>query len=860
MYTWRCFLAIVFVLVCYFSEFGQIWTQAFVCFLCFFNLPFKKQNHETSTQTDDTLEETEQQTKKAHHVGVSDETDAARTAQTESETKHYPNVQRSLLQVFKCAYVNLVQPWYTVPELGDSQPLHRALQMEFKLLVERVICKAKSFDLSATSVGCIKIFTQHLHNAKQSDGSPMFGSRSEEMTVLRAFSEALLRNLFPEHLWEAKLYRCVLTEIVAIKALDVLVKCLCNPDILNQMVVSQLDRVTSKSSTEDLLNSDREGTPSSTGSEEAEVVTDETDAQYEDTKEKKKGNRIKEQFSKFVDKVKSKKVKKKYQKKKKKEHDLLHRALSSRRFAVIEDDAANSRESSFRSGMDSDYDSESDDLTTNVREDMMEFKLSYEMWRVGKWAVRVTNVQKENEELCFVLHLEEKNNPENLNWDVKKTQSDILHFHSLWQDTSTLPSISAIVVTKQDLDGAHAEEVASALEHFLQEVVSDAQLGHTQPVFQFLCPIVQLLSNKDHKGGVWSFLNGLASFLNPSQDEDESHNPRGEEKVDGAGSSGHNSGQSTGQPASINTDEEPKGGIVEGPVATHVRFYNPSEETETFKSTEPDIEDQTSDEQDVVSDLQESLAESLDIFVNRSKLVSPSGQLSDISSSVMNHTEGLQSDSVDGFAGAQSGGKTNKKEKITQRKSNGFQKAKIKEKMGQLKDEMANQPQAQKKEPHNNWDKVEATKAIFELVKEITGNSVFINIVDAILKAVQPLLKKKINNFLKKMHPTEAQIASYIDSFREKIWPGVNAPFQPPCDSEEKQKTREKALQLINSKYSNSLILKKTDVETVFKIFQDTEENKKLVYMLLSYILGEFLPGEPAFSEIANLTVKDLFS
>lgn len=30
---------------------------------------------------------------------------------------------------------------------------------------------------------------------------------------------------------------------------------------------------------------------------------------------------------------------------------------------------------------------------------------------------------------------------------------------------------------------------------------------------------------------------------------------------------------------------------------------------------------------------------------------------------------------------------------------------------------------------------------------------------------------------------------------------------------------------------SNFLILKKTDVEAVFKIFQDTEENKKLVYV-----------------------------
>ncbi|XP_043113709.1 uncharacterized protein si:rp71-46j2.7 isoform X2 [Puntigrus tetrazona] len=859
MYTWRCFLAVVFVLVWYFSEFGQIWTQAFFCFLCFFNFPFKKQDRETSTQTDDTLE-TEQQTKKAHHVGVTDETDAAETPQTVSEMQQYEIVKSSLFQVFECAYAHLVQPWYTVPELGDSQPLHRAIKEEFKLVVERVICKAKDFDLSTTSVGCIRIFTQHLHNAKQSDGSPVFGSRSEEMAVLRTFSEALVRNLFPKYLWEAKLYQCVLTEIVATKALDVLVTCLCNPDNLNQMVVLQLDRVTSKSSTGDLLNSDREGTPSSMGSEEAEVLTDEAeDGRSEETKEKKKGNRIKERFSKFVDKVKSKKAKRKNYKKKK-EQELLQRALLSRRSAVIEDDGADSREGSIRSCMDSDYDSETDIyLTTNVQEDMMEFRLSYEMWRVGKWAVRVTNVQKENEELCFTLHLEEKNNPENLNWDVKKTQSDILYFHSLWQDVSTLPSISAIVEkTKEDLDGAHAE-VGSALEHFLQELISDAQFGHTQPVFQFLCPIVQLLSNNEHKGGVWSFLNGLASFLNPGQDEDESHNPKGDEKLDGGRASVHNSGQSTAQPACIDTDEEPKGGVVEEPVAANIRFCNPVEETDTLKYRD-DQNDQNSDEQDVVSDGQESLAESLDIFVNRSKLVSPSGHSSDISSSVMNHAEGVQSDSVDGIISALSGGKTNKKEKLTQKKSNGFQKVKVKEKTGQLKDEVASQPQAQKKEPQNNWDQVEATKAIFELVKEITGNSVLINIFDAILKTVQPLVKKKINNFLKKMHPTETQIASYIDNFREKIWPEGNVPVQPPRDSEEKHETKEKALQLINSKYSNSLILKKTDVETVFKIFQDTEENKKLVYMLMSYILGEFLPGERAFSAIPNLIVKDVLS
>lgn len=31
-------------------------------------------------------------------------------------------------------------------------------------------------------------------------------------------------------------------------------------------------------------------------------------------------------------------------------------------------------------------------LTSSLQEEMMEFKLSYEMWRVGEWAVTVTNV------------------------------------------------------------------------------------------------------------------------------------------------------------------------------------------------------------------------------------------------------------------------------------------------------------------------------------------------------------------------------------------------------------------------------------------------------------------------------------
>ncbi|XP_057205762.1 uncharacterized protein si:rp71-46j2.7 isoform X2 [Triplophysa rosa] len=848
MHTWRCFVAVVFVLVWYFSAFGQLWTQAFFCFLSFFNFFFKNQERETSTQTDDLTEVTTRQTKES-----SDENDATGTGQHLPQTKQYPNVQRSLLQVFKCAYAYLVQPWYTAPELGDSQPLHRALQNEFNLVVEKIICKAKNFDVSATSVGCVRILTQHLHNAKQSDSSPVFSTRFEEMEFLRTFSEALVRNLFPEYLWQPKLYQCFLTEIVATKVLDVLVTNLCSPDNLNQMVVLQLDRITPKSSVGELLNSDREGTPSSTASEGAEVLTDDTeDSRSEESRGKKKGNRIKEKISKFVDKVKSKQAKKK--KLKKKERELLQRALTARRPAVIEDDGGSSRECSIRSNIDTDNDSDMDVCPTSfqVQEDRMEFKLSYEMWRVGKWAVQVRNVQKENDELCFTVHLEERNNPENLHWDVRKTQSEILHFHSLWQVcvflkyTSALPSISTIVEkSNRELDDAYTEEVRSSLEHFLQELVSDAQLSHSQPVFQFLCPLARLLSEEEQDGGVWGLLSGLANFLTPGQDEEESHNLRREDKLDEARAPVNHATQNPARLACTDTTEEQEGGITEEPTAVNFRFWTPQE-------SEMHVQDskQISDDPEVVLDGQESLAESLDIFVNRSKLITPAVHSSDVPNLTSNCNEGLQADTTDGFR--------RKKEQLTHKKTNGSQKLKGKEKTG----ETASLPQVQKKELNQtNWEQLEATKAIFDLLKEITGNSFLINIfVDAILKPFMPLLKKKVNSFLNKMNPTEAQIASYIDNFRDRIWPNGNMPLRPPRDSEEKLETKERALQLLSSTYSKSLILNKGDVETVFKIFQDTDGNKKLLYMLLKYVLREFLPGEPAFSTITNVTVNDFVS
>lgn len=60
---------------------------------------------------------------------------------------------------------------------------------------------------------------------------------------------------------------------------------------------------------------------------------------------------------------------------------------------------------------------------------------------------------------------------------------------------------------------------------------------------------------------------------------------------------------------------------------------------------------------------------------------------------------------------------------------------------------------------------------------------------------------------------------------------------------------------------SNYLILKKTDMESVFNLFQDCEKNKMLVHMLLSFLMRKLFPSEhslnvsaAALQKVTNLT------
>lgn len=864
MYLWRLAIAITLGLACFLWEYGLSVTQYFLCFfLCFSStLLGAADGRESGTQTDEDASEHPLQEEE-----LSGEVAEAEGGSLGPPDSQCPHVKRSLQEVFECAYAQLVLPWYTVPEPCEQQPLHQVLSREFDFVIERIIERARDFDVCQAVVGSIRILTLHLHNAKQADRQHLFTSRAEEIALLREFADALVRNLFPKHVWDQQVNRCVLNEIVALKGLGMLVTWLSDPDNLNQLVVSQLNSMTPKGSAEELCLSDPEEASLASQDDEAEA----SEVSLEEAgipnrkriKGKRKANKLKEGWSKFVDKMKTKKAKKK--KMKQMEQDMMLRLLAIQGDMSNEDDIS-SREGSVHSAQDSDKeDSDLEDYLTSVQEDMMEFKLSYEMWCIGRWAVSIPCAGWENEELIFTIHLEERDSPENLQWDIKKTYMDVIHFRNRWQDSTNLPVILMLEDFQMGSNGE--EQVRISAERFLQELISDSLFGHTQPVFQFLCPLDKLLNEEEHYGGVWGLLSGLAYFLTPGQEEEESSNPQAEAPKD------RKEIMMPSAPPEPRTHPEIPHVLTErrfafsGPaipsivVSEYEGHPDPSNEADTKKEAQSAECSSGSCSQHKAEDSDNPLTSHFKMIFkglapsrSQESLFSTKGH-SDEEQPHSNGTSPGYQNGAEGPSWLHFSARSGKRERAFSKGSGGAGKVKGKEQATLPRGEDVQGPKSQV-----NWEQMEATKAIFDLLKEISGNSILINIFDAILKPVMPILKKKVNTFLNKMNPSESQMAAYIDTLRDKQWPKDPAATagtpSPPRTDEEKSETREQAQTLISTRYSNYLVLKKTDVDSVFNLFQDTNENKTLVYMLLSFLLRGFFPNDHSLNVTAAALQK----
>ncbi|XP_047210350.1 uncharacterized protein si:rp71-46j2.7 [Girardinichthys multiradiatus] len=857
MYLWRLSIAVSLGLVWYFSDYGPTVTHYIICFLfCVSTTPLLCGNHgrESSTQTDEeTKEHPLQETVEEESL---EPVQAGNLGQNIPLTSQCPHVKKSLQQVFECAYAQLVLPWYGVPEPCEQQPLHKVLSRDFDFVIDRIIERARDFDVCQAVVSSIRILTQHLHKAKQPDRDPLFSSAALEMAFLRELSDALVRNLFPRSFWGQETYHCALNEMIALKGLGLLVNWLSDPDNLNQLAVNQLDSVALKSSAEELHASDPDHTSVAPQEGECDEEGSEVNSLGAEISTgtglvcKRRGHRLREGWSKFVDKMKTKKAKKK--KIKKMEQDLVLRIMAVHDGGSNEDDAS-SKEGSLMSQEDSELeDRDLDDYLASVQEDMMEFKLSYEMWRVGCWAVSIPHADWEDSELIFAVHLEEKDSPENLQWDIKKAYMDVVHFRNRWQDSTSLPTI--VKLEESEVNNKVKEEATASVQHFLQELVSDSMIGHTLPVFQFLCPLDKLLNEEEQFGGVWGILSGLACFLTPGQEEEENSSLQTEVPKENTVTSPH----PESSPFSVENHCESTPIQNGSPFPTIVvsQYNSPPQQPEEAKvNPQPAANADTSHENSFQEKPEDSDCTLTSHFkmMFRGKSRSQESLSSTKGSGDEEQPDETQQAGAEELSQLSCCSKSFKKERTCFQMSGGA---------GKMKGKETTQGPLQRGEDsqrgQGNWEQLESTKAIFDLLKEISGNSILINIFDAILKPVMPILKKKLNSFLSKLNPTEDQMAAYIDTLRSKLWPEVQqvtAP-PPPRTDEEKKETRERAHDLISARYSNHLFLKKTDVESVFNIFQNREENKTLINMLLGFLLREFLPNEQSLPLSANVLQK----
>ncbi|KAJ8255113.1 hypothetical protein GJAV_G00201050 [Gymnothorax javanicus] len=777
---------------------------------------------EISTQTEQFQEETSSQdVNKGEFFPSGDKIDGTPKNQGLAQEVAIlcPNVKKSLQRVFECAYGQIILPWYSVPEPKDRQPLYNALWREFDIFLDRVITRASDIKFSAIAVDSVRILTQHLRNAKQPERGQLFSCREDEIAVLRVFSEALVRNLFPESLTAQNLTCVALKEIIALKVLELLVNWLSDPDNLNQLLVSHLDAITLKGSMDELPDLQGEGIPSPLDSVGKDVNTEcVEDLPTEDVKPKKKGTKLKEKFSKFVEKLKIKEGNKKKKKKNKAEPEsgsLVNETLGTNLDEEIAPCCALDPQDANSDDSDSEY--------YLVQEDMMEFKLSYEMWRLSCWVVSVKQVQEQDGELSFTIHLEEASNPEKLHWDVIKSQAEFQQFYSSMADCADLPSIAEIM--ENTMNEEFKEQARAKLQTYLQELMNNGLLGQSPEVFQFLCPLEQLLTEEEANGGVWSLLSNLAYILTPAKGEEEDVGVLGTAKSD--------------DPATEEveleglTEMENEKADLNGNCDSLYQLTSNTGRLPPvdFVDSNKDLKEETDFQATI---LQDSDPSEDDASVKESHFVRDGG--------------GEHNDYPDGlFISFKA--KAGKKDKLLP-KTDGQDGKRRKAQVNVLRVKVQGAQESDKREFNQpGKEHKEATKAIIDLLKEISGNQILWNICDVILKAAMPILKRKANNFLNKMNPTEPEMASYIDRLREKLWPGgMPMVLGSGRTDEQKSETKDRAHQLINTRCSNVFFLKKTDVDAVFKLFQDIEENKKLCYMLLTYLLRELMPGEASLN------------
>ncbi|XP_015207058.2 uncharacterized protein [Lepisosteus oculatus] len=848
-FGWALVVGLLVSSACFFESWGAAIQVAFLCTWWWFGFTVTPKDSlaETSTQTDAAVETLGTETEGEESMTCIVETDSR--IQALCPQADYPVVKTALRQVFQCVYAQFILAWYDAPE--DGQPLYEALQREFDLAVEYIIARAWKMETCVLCVGSLRILTQHLKNTKQKERRVLFPSRAEELAVLRTFASALVRNLLPAPFWRQECIQCVLNEIVALKVLQMLVRWFSAPDNLNQLVVSCLDTVLPQSAAEERASAEPEECPGREDHRGGETAESADSALNDQPNKKKKGQKIKEHLSKVLQKLKPKDRKKRKTVACEKQRDGSDHAggLEPRSLLIQTSQSAEDLEEQSTASQD-DSCSEGTELETDsmdsFSEDMMEFKLPYEMWCVGSWKVTVTEVLEENQELIFTVHLEEKDNADALQWDVRKSLRNFQALYHSLQETPNLPSISDVLESKeQAADAEVREKMRAKLEEFLQELVSKSPQGSSQEVFQFLCPFEKLLHSGEPLGGMWDLLCSLVSFFTPPQEEEGGSRdgiecPNGVPQcLDGdspgvgletdTGSSGDVLGSCpaslpsahTKEPAdsSRNRDARAGDGSARVPWPGGAGAAESSHSNLEFRELRPDWHPGQAD-----------LPEPCPL----SKRLSVSA-------------DALQRSFGDGPTAPFKSFKMKKASRFPRGPGRGPATG---EQAQESKERNEKKGQEQQQNKTSNLD---ISAAVCDLLKEMGGN-IFVNLARFVCKLPVLNLEKNLDAYFRTLNLTEARLASYIDTLREKQWPAGQPAGPSPGPSpapertaEQRAETKQKARELLQTKVPYlKKVLNKSDVDAILDVFQNEAENKKLVYMLLSFLLRKLVPEDPS--------------
>ncbi|XP_058845371.1 uncharacterized protein LOC117412044 [Acipenser ruthenus] len=789
---WRYWITLVLIVFSLFYD--GIWTafQTAVCCFCTIattKIPVaRRTRNETATQTE-VPEEHCTETRQEENNSGEDDTDSYVNINQESQpVTQYPHLKQALGKVFECAYSQFVLLWYDVPEPRERQVLHQALLQEFHTDVDQLIQTTRHVETMTLAVGVVRILTQHLQSSRLNKGKKQSQSRDEELALLRKCSEVLICNLLPPSLWGLNYMQHLVTEVVSLKVLEPMISMLSDPDHLNQLVVGLL--------AEAELNPPQED-------ERADKPQEPTMEETENPPEKKKKMR-----SKIADFFKIKKPKKKNKKQSFRKEDadpepgnLSFRKLGDSQPSLSEADTE---------------DLESDSVISYPETC---FVFPYELWKDGHWKIMVSQVWEENEDLSFTIHIEERD--DRFQWNVKQTLTAFQQLLSCLKEVPDFSSISDIVESReQPADDEFLEKARLKLEDFLKELVLNHPAGQSEELFSFLQPPESLLESEEPLMEVWRLVRSVVSFFAPGETEEEDQNCSEDtvilDEIDGMDAASSSLGG-----GDLETDAVPiRDHLVEDAAPLLV---TPAAWGGTDSSGDEVCREDRTHSGDKPNPDQSNIAYRALLIGSADSECNPSDSEDskmecciEDSGSKASLPNGIPPcNSADVVDGNRLRGKTEKgKAKLNTRRQ---------------------ETKAEKPEK-------EVTKAIFELLKEITNYSFIVHCLKFIPSSY---LAVKV---LSKLHLNEKQVTACVEHLCDKLWPnGMPAEPSPERTSTEKKQTKERAEELLLKILSPyGLFIKAKHVKSVFNTFQDVEANKTLVYMLFLFLCKALVPGDPS--------------